>query len=298
MRNRFTKFLLILGLIVIVAAIGIFIGLYGPLPPAPPPLPTPNGYTAFVQAKQLLQPETFDFSAMNPEQLQALVRSNANALQLVRSNLDEKNQVPLGFSTSFSEQHIKDLADLKAVATAFSAEGRLAEIERRPADAANSYADIILLGIKAPHGGLIIDALVGLAIEGIGTAHLQKIVNQLDVNASHDLALKLEAANSERQPWQQVLQQEHYWSRKSFPGFQNRLAAIFTYRSFRQMEARGGQKFKSHQLETVKLSIALAAHAFELETGHRPKSAADLVPLYLRAIPQNPVTGANITNVP
>jgi len=42
------------------------------------------------------------------------------------------------------------------------------------------------------------------------------------------------------------------------------------------------------------LLLQLAAHAYELEKGKRPKSLADLVPAYLKAISQDPLTGTNM----
>jgi hypothetical protein len=42
------------------------------------------------------------------------------------------------------------------------------------------------------------------------------------------------------------------------------------------------------------LLIQLASRAYELETGKPAKNLADLVPAYLKAIPQNPTTGTNM----
>ena len=49
--------------------------------------------------------------------------------------------------------------------------------------------------------------------------------------------------------------------------------------------ARRHPKFKA---------LELAARAYELEEGERPKSIADLVPAYLKAVPQDPLTGTNM----
>jgi hypothetical protein len=42
------------------------------------------------------------------------------------------------------------------------------------------------------------------------------------------------------------------------------------------------------------LLIQLAARAYELEKGERPKRLTDLVPAYLNTIPQDPLTGTNV----
>jgi hypothetical protein len=41
-----------------------------------------------------------------------------------------------------------------------------------------------------------------------------------------------------------------------------------------------------------------ASRAYELNKGHRPTSASDLVPDYLKAIPQNPITRTNLILMP
>jgi hypothetical protein len=56
----------------------------------------------------------------------------------------------------------------------------------------------------------------------------------------------------------------------------------------------GERKFKKRQIMTRQLLIALAARAYELENGHRPASFTDLVPDYLKAVPKDPVSGANL----
>jgi hypothetical protein len=45
--------------------------------------------------------------------------------------------------------------------------------------------------------------------------------------------------------------------------------------------------------ESVSL-IQLASRAYELEKGERPKGLADLVPAYLKTIPQDPLTRTNV----
>ena len=44
--------------------------------------------------------------------------------------------------------------------------------------------------------------------------------------------------------------------------------------------------------------LSFAARAYELEHGKPPASAADLVPAYLKTIPQDPNTGTNMVYSP
>ena len=58
------------------------------------------------------------------------------------------------------------------------------------------------------------------------------------------------------------------------------------------------QNFKRIEQHRRKLMIDLAARAYELETGHPPKSIAELVPGYLKAMPLDPVTGTSMVYQP
>jgi hypothetical protein len=49
---------------------------------------------------------------------------------------------------------------------------------------------------------------------------------------------------------------------------------------------------------TRKHIITLAARAFELEHNAKPKTVADLVPTYLKAVPIDPFTGKDMTYPP
>jgi len=51
---------------------------------------------------------------------------------------------------------------------------------------------------------------------------------------------------------------------------------------------------KDRQRECRKLMLDLAARSYQLEKGARPKSAADLVPVYLGAVPRDPTSGTNM----
>jgi hypothetical protein len=46
------------------------------------------------------------------------------------------------------------------------------------------------------------------------------------------------------------------------------------------------------------LTLDLAARAYELDKGHPPANLTDLVPDYLKAVPQDPFTGANMIYSP
>ena len=298
MRSRLRGFLLTLaGLaIIILVALSIISIVYHAY--TPPPLPNPNGYAGIVKAAQTIRDDPPDFSKPDEQQLQAFVRSNFAALQLIRSNLSKPVQVPVAYSPNYDSPHLAELAAVKRAALASAAEAHLAQLQHRPADAVKCDLDIIRLGVKCPHGGLLIDALVGDAMESIGTSELQKLTGTLDGNTSKKAAREIEDIESQKQTWKQVLQQEHYWSAKAFPGFPNFVGRLVSFNSIRKAEAKGERRYKITTKNTRTLMINLATRAYTLENGHPPAKISDLVPAYLKAVPLDAMTGASMTNLP
>ncbi len=267
-----------------------------PLPPIPP-LPNPNGYDDFVKAEQMLPSNNSDFYKMGKQELQKFVDGNSNALQLVRSGLQMQCRVALDYSPN-SSTLLNQLAGMKRLAQAFVAEGRLAEMENRPNDAAKSYLDTIHLGNESSRGGPLIDELVGIAIESIGTSRLTNLVDQLDAKSCRETAVALENLAVQRQTWNEIMQQEHDWSRRAFPGLRNEYIRIMTRNSMKKAFQKTEQKFNAQHTRTLLLVMNLAARAYKLDKGKPPASLADSVPDYLKAIPQDPFTGADMVYSP
>lgn len=284
--------------VVILAVIGMLIlDAARPLPPIQP-LPNPNGYDGFVKAGEKINDNTGNYNEIKLEELRKLVAKNSDALQMARTNLQEECAVPLEFSQNWGSRHLPELANFKRLAQAFAAEGRLAEMEDRPGDAVKSYLDAIRLGNKSAHGGVLIDQLVGTAIKAIGTSHLQKLVNQLDAKSCRETAATLEALDSQGQTWNEIMQQENTWSRRTFTNLRYRIFRPLLVKMTKKVLQQAEQRFNKQVAQTRQLLIDLAARAYELDKGHRPANLNDLVPDYLKAIPQDPLTGTNMTYTP
>ncbi|HKI70026.1 MAG TPA: hypothetical protein VKA67_10585 [Verrucomicrobiae bacterium] len=282
---------------VIVAVLGLVLfNSLQPLPPVPS-LPSPNGYNAFIKAGDMVTSNVSDYVDLNPDELQQVVNENSNALQLARRGLTQECRVPLDYSAT-SSAHLDQLSNMKRLANALAAEGRLAEIQNHPGDAAKSYLDLIQLGIKSAHGGVIIDGLVGMALENLGVSDLKKIAGKLDAESCRKAAARLETLDAHRTSWPEILRQEKAWSRRTFPGFKFRLAALLTRGTLTRIYRRSEQKFKEHESRTRQLMVDLAARAYQLDKGHQPASITDLVPDYLKAIPKDPLTGSNMVYSP
>jgi len=167
------------GAVLIFAALVVAL-LYQPAPPAVV-LPNPNGYDDFIKAGQELTGDPYSYRDGGGEKvLCTFVANNAEPLRLVRTGLKRDCRVPLEYSQSYLTTHITRLALLKRLAQTQAAEGNLAQMEHRYGDAARAYLDTIRLGHESTRGGVLIDSLVGIAIEALGSTPLQPLVSRLN----------------------------------------------------------------------------------------------------------------------
>lgn len=287
------------GLVVaIVALFGfLFYAVFRPAPP-PPPLPNPNGYDDFIAAGQMSLNSSVDTRDLKQDELHNLVSTNAAALKLLRLGLSRECRVPLSYSVTNYANHVQsDLPSFKRLALSLAAEGKLAEMENRQADAAKSYLDCIRLGRESVRGGLILDKLVGIACEAIGANALQRLIRELGTNECRDAIQQLEMLEANSESPEETLKNEKSWARRTF-GWRGTYVGLITWKSIRQIEQSAVGKMKTRERATRVLMLDLAARAYELEKGGRPKTIADLVPDYLETIPLDPFTGTNIVYQP
>jgi hypothetical protein len=261
--------------------------------PTPPPLPNPNGYGDLVKAGEMVAVESGNYDGMNAAQLRELAGRNTEALALARNGFSNECRVPLQFSTNYLNAHLNELASLKRLAQGFVAEGRLAEMENRTNDAVQAFLDTIHLGNEAARGGVLIDNLVGIAINAMGTANLETQVPRLDASTCLRAAAALETLDSHGQTLKESMQQESAW-RKAYARLQKRAISVTETRSLQNIDASYKRKFNAEEQKKRQLMIALAARAYELDKGHPPASATNLVPEYLKAVPKSPSTGKNL----
>ena len=295
-RNR----LLALGIVTVPLMLWAGFILFGVLTPPPPlpPTPEPNGYEDLIRAGGMVSSDSQNYDSASLVQLREMTATNAPALALARAGLSNECRVPVQFNPAFAASHLDDLTKLKRLTQAFVMEGRLAEMEGRPEAAARSYLDTIRLGTESPRGGVLIDQLVGIAISGIGISHLQSIVAQLDAKSCRQTTAALATLDAQAQTWEEIMQAETTWSRRTYTGLRYEIMRLMGGKSLKAALIKAKLKFDEEQLKSRQLILQLAARAFTLEKGRPPVNAADLVPDYLKTIPQDPFTRTNIVFPP
>jgi hypothetical protein len=169
-RVRTLVLMLVLVVTFVVAALALALFTMGGTPVLPP-LPNPNGYDDFVKANKAVTGDVGNFPSLDRESLSSLISTNAEALRLIRLGLTRQCSLPTeSVVTNFPGRN--EFAGIRHLAQLLAAEGWLRELENRPADAALSYAEVIHLGNEVSKGGVIVNRLTGIAIEGLGGVRL------------------------------------------------------------------------------------------------------------------------------
>ena len=264
------------------------------LPPLPP-IPNPNAYGDLVKASKMIKGEVWAYyDNATVEKLRGIVFTNAGALALARTALTNPCAVPLSlYLTTGPTNQIYNISDLTTLARAFVCEGKFAEKENHFGDAAKSYLDAVRFGNQVAHGGMFIDELIGATAWSEGEMALQSIVTNLDAAACRKTAVNLEILTLHRQTWAETMQQAEALSRRIW-GWRSEWLKLIHYTARQKLFTQKKNALDQIQQDEGRLLLDLAARAYELEKGKPPASAADLVPDYLKAIPQDPVTGTNI----
>ena len=291
--GRILKYVVLIVVVINLAIVAVvFLGANEPQPHA---MPNPNGYDDFVKAGQVLAWIPGDYNTMSKDELAALVATNQEALKLVRVGLGRESRVPDDYSPDYVAQatSLNREASFKRLACLLAAEGKSAELAGRTNEAARIYLEGIRFGQKSSQGGVVISRLVGISCEAISMGRLEPLGNQLDGQACHEIAQALEAIDATEEPVEETLNQEKLWSRKVF-GLRGQITALVMYKSIRESKNKFVRRVQASTLRRRQLILTLAARAYELEKGKRAQSAADLVPGYLKAVPQDPVTGTNL----
>jgi hypothetical protein len=291
-----TRTVVFVGCLCLAVALG-FVLFRSPSVSSQAPLPQPNGYDSFFKAGGMLTTDPPRLDDLSTEELKSLVAHDAAALAVARVGLQQPCRVPLGLSISYATNHIADLNKTKRLARAFLAEGKCAERENLPADAAGSYLDAMRFGHECSRGGVIIDMLVGVACQSLGSQALQGLVDKLKAADCRNAIQQLEDMDSKAESPKEVAGQERAWCQRTF-GWRGRLSMLVTRRSLQQNEQKTLAKLQAQQRAARLLMVQFAERAHELEHGVSPKSMSDLVPAYLKALPRDPAEPTKTMELP
>lgn len=283
----------LLSLLILLPPVATFCVLVASVPdPSENVLPDPNGYDDLMKAAEPLQVAAEpDLDTATSQQLQAFLTGYRDVLDTARTGLDRECVVPLKYSTS-DVFDVGGAQGLRALARAFLAEGKLAEMNARPAEAAESYLDIIRLAQAGSRGGLLIDWLVGEALIGIAVDALTGLRETLTPDQCHELIDTLETLNANRERPEDVLARDQLWERIVF-GWKAQLMHSLSMIAGSESDLRALLESieNRHQAELRLLICGLALRSYSVENGQPPEKLADLVPEYLAEVPEDLYSG-------
>jgi len=275
--------------------VGVSIALLVLTPRAIPedPLPSQNGYDDFMKVDTLLSASRNEpiWPDMSIEELRSMVVTNHAALELIRVGLTKQCRVVPYSTVATTNDHSGDMMAAKRVAHAFAAASRLAILDGNTNEAAILALDCIRYGGALPHGGVIIDSLVGIADQYIGHKSLEEALTGTDAETARQIVASLDSVIGEREQCDEVFKREAEWARRGRfgpTGFFTQLLQAFLQRG---MKAKAKQKFARILNDIEYTKLRAAAHAYELDHGKPPVAAHDLVPQYLKSIPLNSTNG-------
>jgi hypothetical protein len=257
-------------------------------PPTSPPLPNPNGYDDFLKAAALLTGDVGNASTLDHDGLRALVSTNAESLHLIRQGLSRGCSVPTDSAMTNIAGVLADLPNLKSLARLLSEEGKLAEMENRNADAAQSYVDTIRFGNEISRGGFLINRLVGIACEAIGDTALSKLVPKLKPEEARRVVAELEKIGSAQVTWDEVRRNENRFAQYQLGKGFNPISWVMTRWGAWHSRQRAKMRDKKILAHLRLLTAELAVRCYQSEQGRAPTGLEQLVPKYLQSLPQDP----------
>ena len=262
-----------------------------PQPHFEEPLPSPNGYDDFLKAGSLISGDAPYWQDVSIEELRPIVATNQSILELVRAGLTKQCRVVPYSMPSGTNNHLNDLAAAKRIAHAFAAAGEIALLDGRTNEAASLALDCIRYGNELSRGGVIIDALVGIAVQSIGRARLHEALPGVDSATSQRIVATLDDVLRSQESPRDVFKREAQWAQKGRFGrvsfFQRLIQRFLT----RKTLARAEQKFIKGGVDLQRTKLRAAVRAYELDHGQPPAMARDLVPHYLKSVPLDAATG-------
>ncbi|MGA2656334.1 MAG: hypothetical protein ABSH34_02335 [Verrucomicrobiota bacterium] len=276
--------------LVVIFVVAILTALFLPLGRTPQrrPLPNPNGYDDFVTAGAAVLGSVGDFQTLDQASLRDLVAANAESLRLLRVGLTRQCVMPMSPVLTNAAGMLSQWADMKRLVQLLAAEGRLREIDNRPAEAARSYTDAMRFGNEMSRGGFLITRLVGIAGESVGCRALASVMPKLGHEDARIVLADLERLDAGRVTWAEVRQNERYFCSHQNAGHFNPIMWAMAWWQTRQAMARGETKHRTVVAHERLLAAELALRCYEAEQGHPPARLDDLVTNHLSRVPQDP----------
>lgn len=276
----------------------VYFSIYRPTPMPQVKFPDPNGYELLLPVVDRMQdvgPD--DALVMNDEETRnwwiAFAEENRELLDEARSALRFSGRVTLDLSPGAFDLNFDRMLAFRALARALRGDACRLERDGRWADAAEAHFDCLELGQVMAPGGLMLDQLVAMAVDGIACRGLYELIGNLTPEECRALTDRLQATD---EPWDSlevVAMRERIFFEHT-EGWRARLR--YRLEPLVPVDAFSETWYSDAVLRnrTIRrlLATELALHIYRAERGEWPASLDALVPDYLPEVPLDPFSDA------
>ena len=261
----------------------------GRMPSSSAPLPNPNGYDDFLKAGAAVTGDLARTSDL--DELHALVATNSEALRLLSLGLTRRSSLSTVSAITNFGATMHDLPKFKALALLLEVNGRLAELEHRPAEAAANYVKAMRLGNEMSRGGFVIHRLVGVACQAIGSRSLTKLLPTLTCEEARPFIPELQELDASAVTWDEVSRNERAFSRYELRKSYNPFKPIVAWWQSRLVIRRAETRHDMAMAHVRLMALEAALRCYISAHRHAPASLQELVPEYLDHMPDDPFNG-------
>jgi hypothetical protein len=199
--------------------------------------------------------------------------------------LDNPNHVPFDPATDLREDYwMGGVSTARDLGRALSAEAAAS-----PPDRAAEWALAnVRLGGMLRRGGLLLQEVIGVAVEDIGHADLARIRDQLSPSSSSRALAVLRRTHAELEAPEAIHARDRAYMERTY-GWEEQFGRVLDDAIYGNVEHQGydGMRQRSHALNAL-LQTDLAVRLFRHERGRLPQTLAELVPVYLPEVPLDP----------
>jgi hypothetical protein len=184
------------------------------VPPSTIKMPKDNGWDNFMQASNLAKTIHHMGPLSDPSpnpvwtlpKYEAFMKANAPVFAEIRVGLKKECVCPP--QTDRMNPGFHWLAGQRECARTLMGESKYYELIGKPGKAMDSRLDCIDLGVTAPRGGVLITALVGVAIESIGAKDISPVLNKLEPDDLARAAQRIDRIKKKRAPYGDFVREE------------------------------------------------------------------------------------------
>jgi hypothetical protein len=256
--------------------------------------PQPNGAADILAAGRAFQKSPILSTTVEPqstEELAAEISKFAASYDRLRLGLSRPVRIhkwPQNDADLLKQLDISldMMQSFRAASRGLMREAELALQQGRYGDAASISIENLRLGHAITRDGLLVDYLVGIAIEGIAQPTLYESIPNLDARQCRQMIAVLADIERGRESMEDVIHRDRIWSERAF-GWTGH---FFLLLSDLAESSDSGREvpYGSNRTQAVQqlLALELAIRAFQIEHGELPERLEMLTP---EILPQPPV---------